>query len=212
MRVLIATPTMGVVDTRFMMSVLGLEKSCQCNFGIEDGSLIYMARNRIAAKAIDQGFDYILWIDSDMEFPPDTMKRLVEDATQGMDFVSSLYFKRSFPTAPVICKELKYTELDGGGFVSEPVIYSDYPKDSVFEIAAAGFGCCIIKTDVIKEIAEHFKCSPFEPIPSMGEDFAFCKRMADMGKKMYCDSRVKVGHIGRLVFNENVYNGQVVEE
>ena len=40
-----------------------------------------------------------------------------------------------------------------------------------------------------------------------GEDLAFCLRVKDLGKKVYCDSRIKVGHIGYKTFGEDDING-----
>ena len=211
MKVLIAIPTMGTVDIRFFSSVLSLKKPCQCKVAFESGSLVYMSRNHLALKAIENDFDYIFWLDSDMVFPPETLEMLMKDAESGMDFVSGLYFKRCFPTYPVICDTVVHEMDESGDLVSEVTNYNDYPRDSVFEIAAAGFGCCLTKTDLIKRVAEKYRCSPFEPLPALGEDYSFCKRVEGIGAKMFCDSRVKAGHIGTFIFNESVYDGQTVE-
>jgi hypothetical protein len=207
MKVLIATPTMGSVNVRYFMSILSLEKPCQTNVVVEEGSLVYMARNRLALKAIENGFDYVLWIDSDMQFKPDTLTRLLEDAKQGMDVVTGICFKRSFPVEPVICKSVSC--VDG---IGDAEIYKDYPRDTVFEIGAMGLGCCLMKVDLLKQVCETFQCSPFEPVPQLGEDYSLCWRLNSLGVKMYCDSRVKIGHVGDFVYDEAVYNGQRIME
>lgn len=202
MKVLIATPTMGSVDVRFFSSALALEKPCQCSFAVEDGSLVYMARNRLALKAIENEFDYVLWIDSDMVFPADTLSVLLKDAENGMDYVSALFFNRHFPTHPVICKEIT---------TSDVTLYKNYPRDTVFEIAGSGLACTLVKASLMQDIAEVFYTSPFEPMQGLGEDYSFCYRAKRLGAKMYCDSRVKVGHVGKIIFNEDIYNGQKIE-
>lgn len=201
--VLIAMPTMGSVNVRTFISMVGLDLSgINSTVGVDDGSLVYMARNKLTIRAIEGGYDYICWIDSDMEFGADTVKRLLEDAESGMDFVTALCFKRSFPTYPTIFKDIRFDKT------WDVDIYNDYPKDSVFEIAGAGMACCLIKTDLLKQVAEYFKCSPFEPLPSLGEDYSLCYRLREMGVKMFCDSRIKIGHVGSFVFNENTFNVQ----
>ena len=42
-------------------------------------------------------------------------------------------------------------------------------------------------------------------IPGLSEDFSCCVRLAKNGRKMACDSRVKLGHIGLSVYNEHLY-------
>ena len=207
MKVLIATPTMGSVNVRYFMSILSLNQPCQANVGVEDGSVVYMARNRLALKAIENNYDYVLWIDSDMQFKPNMLEMLLEDAKQGMDVVTGICFKRSFPVEPTICKTISCE--DGIGDVE---IYKDYPHDSVFEVGGMGLACCLMKTDVIKQVCETFQCSPFEPLPQLGEDYSLCWRLHSMGIKMYCDSRVKVGHVGDFVYDEAIYDGQRIME
>jgi hypothetical protein len=36
-----------------------------------------------------------------------------------------------------------------------------------------------------------------------GEDISFCLRVKELGKKMYCDSSVKMGHVGQFVYDED---------
>ena len=37
------------------------------------------------------------------------------------------------------------------------------------------------------------------------EDLSFCMRARDVGSEIYCDSRIKVGHIGQYTFSEEGY-------
>jgi GT2 family glycosyltransferase len=47
--------------------------------------------------------------------------------------------------------------------------------------------------------------SPFYPLMGMGEDMTFCFRARQAGFKLYCDSRVKIGHIGQKIYDEDSY-------
>lgn len=208
MKVLIAIPTMATMPIQFFTSFLGLEKIEGTKVAIESGSLVYMARSNLTAKALDGNFDYIFWLDSDMTFEPNVLKRLVHDAEYyGLDCVTGICFKRSFPTYPTILKELSW---DDGANIAEP--YKDYPKDELFDIAGCGLACCLVKVDALKAVMDKYQCSPFEPLPGLGEDYSFCYRLAGCGIRMMCDSRVKFGHVGSFIFNESVYNGQTVTE
>ena len=49
-------------------------------------------------------------------------------------------------------------------------------------------------------------------MPGLGEDYSFCWRVAQIGKKMWCDSRVKLGHVGQHIYTEEDYLKQREEK
>lgn len=203
MKYLIAIPCMDMVHTAFLKSLLSLDKPEGTRFGLTCSSLIYDARNQLARKAIDEGFDRVLWLDSDMEFEPDFMKRLAEDMDTGKEFVSGLYFKRKTPIQPVVYKEVGYYKNEDS-VTPIAVSYEDYPLNEVFRCAAAGFGGVMVSVDLIKRVQDKFGL-PFSPILGFGEDLSFCKRAEDLGATLWCDSRLKMGHIGMASVTESVY-------
>lgn len=144
------------------------------------GSLISDARHKLMAKAIESKSDYILWLDSDMVFPTETLIRLMKDI-EGHDIVSGLYFMRLPPFAPTIFKN--GTEK-----------YLDYPKDQLTEITACGFGCVLMRTSVCEKLVEEYG-RPFDQVPGYGEDISFCMRALDAGYHIYCDTGIKLGHL-----------------
>ena len=206
-RILIAVPTLHEVKAEFMVSLLSLKLDGKnTEISIKIGSLVYQARNDLSIKALNENFDYILWIDSDMTFDPNTLEMLLEDCEEGRDLVSALCFRRQLPTSPVIVKSITYERNNETGVIKHDAdIYFDYPSDQIFEIGGCGFGCVLMKTSLIMEIIDSFRVSPFFPMPQLGEDYSFCWRLAKLGKKMWCDSRVKCGHIGSFCFDENTY-------
>ncbi len=105
MRTMIGIPTMGEVPVRFMASLLAMKLAGSVEFEVTDHSLIYDARNRIAKLAIDEGFDRVLWLDSDMVFGPELMEKLSRWIDCGCEMVSALYFKRKQPPEPVIYQD-----------------------------------------------------------------------------------------------------------
>jgi hypothetical protein len=58
------------------------------------GAMIGPQRNFIAEEALKIGADYIFWMDSDMTFPPDIIKRLL---AHNLPFVGATYNKRVAP-------------------------------------------------------------------------------------------------------------------
>lgn len=204
MKTLIAIPCMDMVHTPFFMSAVGLKVSGEVEYTSTQTSLIYDARNILANKAINEGFDRILWLDSDMIFDSDLFKRLSERLDEGYESMSGLYFSRKAPIKPVVYKQVYLGINESGNFepVTEP--YFDYPKNEVFEVAGHGFGAVMMNVSLLKEVVDNFG-NPFSPEPFFGEDFTFCRHVTDMGKKLWCDSSVKLGHAGYTVFNEEIY-------
>lgn len=205
MKTLIAIPCMDMVHTVFMKSVVGLERVGECRFSLTCSSLVYDARNTLAKQAVTEGFDRVLWLDSDMDFNPDLLKLLSEDMDEGRELVSGLYFKRKAPVKPVIYKEVGYYHDPQNDSVTPIAIpYEEYPKDSIFPIAGCGFGGVLVSVDLINRVGEKFGL-PFSPILGFGEDLSFCKRVSQLGVEMFCDSRVKLGHVGLGTITEDTY-------
>ena len=203
MKTLIAVPCFDTVHTDFAKSLIDLIKPPGTSYTFIKNTLIYDSRNTVAASAIEAGFDRIFWMDSDMTFPPDALVRLSQAMDEGRQMVSGLYFTRRFPNIrPVLFSKMTYTEHDGVAD-SEAEFWYDYP-DGITECEAVGFGCCLTSVDLIRRVAEKFG-SPFTPFSIMGEDMAFCLRVRLLGEKIYCDTRIKCGHIGAVEINEDLF-------
>ena len=204
MKTLIAVPCFDMIHTGFVKSFIDLEKPDGTAYAIITNTLIYEARNMIAQKSIEEGFDRVLWLDSDMIIPQDALIMLNADMDTGKDFVCGLYFMRKPPVNPVVCDNIFRRVKEDGEVESAASSYINYPKDTVFEIAGAGFGCVMTSADLLKRLVERYG-APFTPMMGMGEDLSFCLRATCIGAKMYCDSRIKCGHIGQTVFDEETF-------
>ena len=208
MKMMIAVPTMKTVDVEFFSSFMGMAMVGETTLAIESNSLVYQARNKLVMKALDKGADYILWLDSDMVFDSEILPDLLKDVVDEHEFVSGIFFKRSYPTCPTILKELHWSQDDLKGVDHGCEFYEDYPKNQLFEIAGSGLACTLVRTKLITDVIDEYKMSPFTPMAGLGEDYSFCWRVAQMGRKMWCDSRVKIGHVGKVVFDEKLYLSQ----
>lgn len=196
MRTLIAVPCMDYVHIRFAMSLATMLRIGETKLSAMSNASVYQARNALAAEAIDDGCDWILWLDSDMVFGADLMQRLVSDVDGGehRDFVSALYFKRLLPTAPVIYDRVEY----GKAHTIEEI------PDGLFQIRGAGFGACMTSVTMMENMFNRYG-PPFNPMDGLGEDMSFCTRAEEAGYTMYCDSSIQVGHVGSFVFTRSVY-------
>lgn len=209
MKTLIAIPCMDTVPVGFAQSLLHLKKGENVSVLFKPNSLVYDSRNQISLIAIEQGFDRVMWFDSDMMFTMDTMQMLAEDmAERSADMVTGLYFKRKGTTTPVIYDRLDEPSKDEHGkLVSNIHDYNTYPKNTVFPVAGCGFGCVMTSTKLLKHVWDTFGPA-FTPFPWAGEDISFCHRVNLLGYQILCDSRVSCGHIGTYVYTENDFGGE----
>lgn len=204
---LIGIPALDMMPTATTVALTQLKRVGVVKHSFICNSLVSDARNMIAKQAIESDADRILFIDSDMYFEPDAMQRLEADMDNSAEMVCGLYFKRMLPTEPCIYKTAEIVQTDKGnrGHIEA---YTDYPKDSVFEVEACGFGLVMVDTDLIIDVAKNYG-APFNPYMGLlGEDISFCYRARQLGHKIYCDSSIKVGHVGQMIYGENQWLAQ----
>ena len=203
LRYMIACPCMESIPTATVASLTSMKRVGAFRHSFLANSLVYDARNMLAAEALDTKADRIFWLDSDMTFRPDVMERMAADLDAGLDFVAGIYFLRKTPTKPCIYKSVEITEGEG-----HARIYIDYPRDKIFEIGGCGFGAVMMTRRLLKDVYDAYN-RPFDPMPGvLGEDLAFCWRAQQCGYRLWCDSRIKFGHVGVYIHDETQYLAQ----
>lgn len=189
MKTMIAIPCMDTVQTEFAQSLVNMRPVGEIRHAFESCSLIYKSRTDLGLLAIKEGADFVLWLDSDVIFPPDLMIDLMEDM-KGRDIVTGVYHMRRAPFKPVIWKRLRQ------GLTAEEnenEDYCDYPKDQIFEVEGCGFGAVMMRTSVLEAVRDRYH-ELFAPVPGYGEDLSFCVRARGCGFKIHCDPRIQIGH------------------
>ena len=192
---------MDMMHSAFVRCLCKMKKIGEVEYGIISGSLIYDARNELAKRAMDENFDFVLWLDSDMVFNPDLMERLMTDMENRM-MVSGIYYKRVPLHTPVIFETCQINRLPDGGLDPEAEAYARYPEHQIFPIAACGFGSVMMRTELIRRVTEKLGPWPFMPAGGFGEDLSFCMRVRNIGETIYADSDIQLGHIGQRIFGE----------
>lgn len=204
-KILIAIPCMDMIDTAFVQSLMGLDIDGETRIRFLPGSLVYDSRNQLTEIARANGCEYIFFVDSDMTFRGDVLRKLLADAEENdIDVVTGLCFTRKQPIRTAIFKKCEYSQDKDGQLFPDAVNYMDYPKDELFPVEACGMACCLIRMSCVDHVLEHFGL-PFSPAQGWGEDLSFCIRARELGHTIYCDSRVKVGHIAKTVITEEVF-------
>lgn len=200
-KIMIAVPCMDQVPAPFAQSLAMIRKpddDVACSFQM--GSLIYTSRNNLALQAMKAEFDYMLWLDSDMVFQQDLlikMKQVMDE--KDLDFLTGLYFRRVPPFTPVLFDQL---DIDENGICTW-TDWKDVPE-GMFKIGGCGFGCVLIKTDVLFDVQSKFG-ELFNPIANMGEDLSFCWRARQCGYDIWCDPSLVCGHVGYTIINDKFY-------
>lgn len=189
---------MDSVPSQFAQSLATLNKVEECVVAFQMGSLIYNSRNYLATAAVKMEADYILWLDSDMVFPSDTLERLWKDRDKG-DIVTGIYYRRVEPYKPVLYSRL---DIDDNGCQWENC--EDF-KDEIFEVEGCGFGCVLTPTNVFIDVMNRFG-NMFAPINGVGEDLSFCWRAKQCGYNIVADPGIPLGHVGHYVVDRKFFD------
>ena len=193
MRVLLGMPCVKEIPTKTVISLLSTIQKGYVEPMIVSGSLVYDARDEIARYAVNNGYDYVLYADSDMIFNADNIKALVSHNT---DIVSGLYVTRHGENTNVCYSDI----ITRRQFpYRTPRLIADDKITGYSETAGIGFGFCLIRTSCLAKMFKRYK-SLFEPRWGVGEDIAFCIRARRCGFKVFVDRDVKLGHIGDKVY------------
>lgn len=125
---------------------------------------------------------WILFLDSDMVAPPDTIARLL---AHDVDVVGGLYVGRQPPHAPKTWR----VSAPAGHLV--PV--QDFTAGpGLVEVDATGTGCLLVRRRVFEVVsAPWFVADP----SGVNEDVAFCRAAQAAGFSIYCDTSLSVGHV-----------------
>jgi GT2 family glycosyltransferase len=190
MKTLIAIPTSRDIEIQCAASIIGMDRGrigvfCPQSYSID------ASRNLIVQHALEIGYDYIMWVDSDMILPKNTLTTLM---SHNKDIVSGVYAYKILGGENAVAKRFKKDAVD---------TYEDIPlkeireSEQLMEIDGVGFGCVLTKVDVFRNIKKPW----FRYSPAMGEDIYFCRKAQAKGYKVYLDTSILCGHIGAVNYN-----------
>lgn len=186
--ILIAVPTNKYIEPETFKSIYDLEvpEGYITKFQFFYGYQIDQIRNLIADWA--QHYDYLFSVDSDITFASDTLKKLL---SHDKDVVSGLYIQRK-PGEHIL-------ELYRG---RQNIPYGDIKGLGLVEVDGCGFGCVLVKSEVIRKIGyPQFKyISALDHKDTQSEDTFFCMRAKQLGFKVWADTSILCDHIGTTKF------------
>jgi len=156
------------------------------------GTYIHVARNDLMESVLQQNATHVLWIDSDMRFPRESLVHLLrrDKAVVGIN-----YAKRGIPTDYVAIKtpNVKCVTND--------------ESEGLEEVTAIGFGMVLIRLDALRDMPDPNEVPWFQNIHLgggdwMGEDVHFCELLRQSGQTIYVDHDLSkhCKHIGQFEY------------
>jgi len=196
-------------DVNFVMSLVAMQdiffewiiknkKEDTLSIVRQSGYQIDEMRNALVEVAIKNKMTHILFLDTDMSFPQDMIVKMIEDIDDNPKYeaITGLYVRKTPPYLPHIYPKFLKSKKFG--------IAGIYPVDSIFPVAGAGMGCCLIDMKVFKRIEKpYFKSGgSARGAKKLGEDLYFC---AKAKPKMLCDTRLVCPHFKPVGFTPDHY-------
>lgn len=135
----------------------------------------------LAEKVREIKPDYVWQVEGDGDYPEDTLSMLVSDLKELDDaaYVSGIEVGRHG-----LYVLGAWTDITDESFNS-----LDYRLEGIQEVDATGFYCLLARTDAWLQGEASWNGEPYGP------DVVWGLSLKQKGYKIYCDMRVKVGHI-----------------
>jgi len=184
-KILIAIPTDKYISPETFKSIydLNIPHGYKTHFQYFYGYRIDQVRNLIANWAKD--YDYLFSVDSDIVLPNDTLEKLLR---ADKDIVSGLYVQRNDDNVLEIFTNTKDRRIK----------YEEIKDKELYEVEGVGFGCVLIKSDVIRNISyPHFLYKhALDHNNTYSEDVYFCDKARELNYKIFVDTTILCDHIG----------------
>lgn len=173
--------TFGYDLTQMMMfTVAHMPAGVKLGLNMITGTYVHSARQEATELLRDRKSDWVLWLDSDMRFPRDTLVRLINHQ---QPVVGINYAKRQVPTEYVAIKKIPTERLA-----------TTEESTGLEEVEAVGFGALLLRGDVLEALPELSEGRPWfgmtwlpEIHGWMGEDVSFCTLVRELGYRILVD-------------------------
>ena len=190
MKLMVAVPTTDYVHAEFMKCLVKLSMHlAKCGVDVDvhivGGTLVYIARNRLAGRAISLGYTHVLWLDSDMTFDENILDDLL---FCGKDMVCGAFVSRRPPYGPCV-----YTDITDPANMKKDENFGTEP----FRVDGCGFAAVLTSVSLLDAVQANFGTC-FRPTEQYGEDLAFCDRVKQLGREIWCEPTVRPGHIAHV--------------
>src|SRR5262245_3292628 len=164
-------------------------RSAETALLIVEGAYIQLNRAILVASAREHRCTHVFYMDHDMDFPGDTVDRLL---AHDLDVVGGKYNQRSDPPRPTV-----YLAGPDGQRVPE-----DQLPTELFRCESIGCGCMLVRLSVFDKIDSPWFNLLIEDNVNLiqTEDVWFCNQVRKAGLEVWCDPTIPVGHLGEKVY------------
>ena len=194
---------------------------------IGNESLITRGRNYIADSFLKSSCSHLMFIDADISFDNDAIRKLLESKE---DFVCAPYPKKFIDWKTIKQKGLfsnpSQLKNFGASYVINYLDSRDIPlpnKKGLIEIKHAGTGFMLLSREVFKKMissckqarasnfgqfsnwyTEYFKTNVDADGVLQSEDWVFCNQWRDLGGKIWLMQDIKLDHIGTYTYEGDI--------
>lgn len=188
MKIGIGIANQGDIKVATMLSLIPATVNCGANvvFIAQKGALLPWIREQIFEIAVSQDCTHLLFVDTDMKFPANTIGKMLE-LKKGI--VGAWTFTKQLPKVPTV--HVREESIWRNASVDER------PNEPFCRMAgrqvAVGTGLMLIDMEKAARIeSPRFKAD----YHGLGEDIYFCTEALRAGLEVWCDPTIPVKHIG----------------
>ena len=171
------------VDFAMSLAMLCMSPGAEVALLNSRSSLIPLGRNQCVGAAQIMKATHLLFLDTDMIFPADTLGRLL---AHDKDIVGASYSKRLPPFYP-----LTVTEENEHVFITS----------GLRRVKLMPTGCLLIRLSIFDALTKPYFNLVAEGDQLRGEDYYFCEKARAAGLTLWCDGdlSLQLGHIGQKI-------------
>lgn len=163
------------------------------------GTYVHQQRATLVALAQQWTATHVLWLDSDMRFPADTLTRLL---AHKVPIVAANYTTRRAPYRPVA----EHRE--------QGVLFTPPEATGTVEVTHCGMGVMLVDTEVTRAMPTPWFAIGYNAKQDLyaGEDVYFCRKAVEHGFPIVVDQDLSqhVKHVGEMEFaSKHVVSQQV---
>ncbi len=187
MKILVAIPTFeNILPDTFRSVYKACHKYENADFEFVKGYDCARARNEIVKKAINNNYDYVLMVDSDVIIPANTLDKMLADP---VDICTGVYPRKNTQS-----KETELFKIGPKDYVDR-YTYDELKSDERFKIKGCGFGCILIDVNVLRKLPyPWFKYVIYDGGAFLSEDLYFCSQARNAGYVIWADPDIRCGH------------------
>jgi len=193
-RIMVATPHRNANDPNVTdFSLLQMPAAFDTMIEQPYGFTVPDARNFIVDKALEEGIEYIFFVDDDVVIPRNALVQLYNCKA---NVVGGMYYRKYIPLESVPMIELE----DG-----TPSALEEYSIGDIFgNVLVLPSGCTLIKTDsFVKMKKPYYKTFTVQGKAAITEDTYVCQRFRDQGLNVILDTGIQCLHVDKS--NHKIY-------